>query len=90
MQAASVATESIAQESVSPTMGPTEQREGKGKAWRYGLEKLYAEEMAKVYGKDFPMETRIARSAPTQGLCYASMSRRGCGCMRTIVCQWLG
>ena len=35
---------------------------------RYGLEKLYAEEMAKVYGKDFPMETRIARSAPMQGL----------------------
>jgi len=27
----------------------------------YGLEKLYAEEMAKVYGRDFPMETRIAR-----------------------------
>jgi len=27
----------------------------------YGLEKLYAEEMAKAYGTDFPVETRIAR-----------------------------
>lgn len=27
----------------------------------YGLEKLYAEEMVMAYGRDFPMETRIAR-----------------------------
>lgn len=27
----------------------------------YGLEKLYAEEMAIAYGKDFPIKTRIAR-----------------------------
>jgi len=27
----------------------------------YGLEKLYAEEMCLAYGRDFPMETRIAR-----------------------------
>jgi GDP-D-mannose 3',5'-epimerase len=38
-----------------------------GDAWpaqpqdTYGLEKLYAEEMAITYGKDFPLETRIAR-----------------------------
>ena len=27
----------------------------------YGLEKLYAEEMALAYGRDFPMNIRIAR-----------------------------
>jgi len=27
----------------------------------YGLEKLYAEEMVLAYGRDFPMETRVAR-----------------------------
>lgn len=37
------------------------------KAWparpqdTYGLEKLYAEEMAIAYAKDFPVKTRIAR-----------------------------
>lgn len=35
----------------------------------YGLEKLYHEEMCLAYSRDFPLITRIARSAPTSNTC---------------------